>query len=226
MAWKVPPDRKAAVAWFRSRIIMTDKQFAALSADAKAQAFTVGGVTQLSVVQLLLEEMSKSVKSGRSFEVFRQNVRRRLKADFGKVDSARLKTAFALHTQRALNAGRWAAMNEPEVIAQQPYRVYDAVLDLRTSKLCRSLHGTVVPHDSEVLRRYWPPLHWNCRTSVRAITTRTARKHGITDKVQPPETMPEGFGRAPDEDEPWEPQAADYEPDAWAVYQKRKKAKG
>ena len=41
---------------------------------------------------------------------------------------------------------------------------YDAVMDGKTSEVCRGLNGTVWPIDSDEIKV--PPLHYNCRSSL------------------------------------------------------------
>ena len=45
-----------------------------------------------------------------------------------------------------------------------------ATIDKRTSSQCRMLHGTVMLADSPEARRYIPPLHPSCRSSILPIT--------------------------------------------------------
>lgn len=220
-----PKERAAAVRWFRKRVAVTQAEYDALGEAAKRQAFTIGRVQQLNVVQAALEEMTRAVKAGQSIEEFRARLRDKLAQDFATVESARLQRAFHTSTQRAYNAGRWEQLHTEEGVAKQPFFIYDAVRDARTTLLCWNLHGTVVPSVNTAVRRVWPPLHWFCRMSVRGISRSTAYRHGITHKITLSEPITPGFGLAPPLQEDWEPDASDYDRAAFAIYEARAKRK-
>jgi len=67
----------------------------------------------------------------------------------------------------ALNIGR------DSVVQRYPERVYamqySAIMDKRTTNLCLSLDGRVVPFGSDDYRRWTPPNHFNCRSAWVAI---------------------------------------------------------
>ena len=62
--------------------------------------------------------------------------------------------------------GRWDATRHPAVAdALWGYR-FDAVLDDRTSNICRSLHNLRMEKDDPEVRQWSPPLHFNCRSTL------------------------------------------------------------
>lgn len=83
--------------------------------------------------------------------------------------------------------------------------VIEAVLDSRTSDICRALSGRVYKYDDP--RRRVPPFHPNCRTSVRGLlkgidepisdqkTPRTMRNYSTWLEGQPVTTQNEILGR-------------------------------
>jgi len=52
-----------------------------------------------------------------------------------------------------------------------PYLQFDATLDKRTTDLCRSLDGLLLPADHEVWDTYYLPLHWGERSVIRQRAT-------------------------------------------------------
>lgn len=48
-----------------------------------------------------------------------------------------------------------------------PLLEYDAVLDKQTTELCTGLNGTLLPIDHSFWKTYYPPNHFNCRSTVR-----------------------------------------------------------
>jgi SPP1 gp7 family putative phage head morphogenesis protein len=224
--WRVTadPDRfDEAVAWMRRRVPVTKADYDKLSDEAKLQAFTIGGTQQLNVVQTVLDEIARSVKTGSPIEDFRERIAQLLTRDFTQKNSARLTTAYRTTTQTAYNAGRWFELDDPIVRLTHPYRIYDAVLDAHTTPLCISLDGKVYKFDDPFLLDHWPPLHFNCRTGVRAIRAKQAMDIG----PQPPpkhEKPGEGFGLAPPKREKWEPERTEFDPKAFAEYERKQRA--
>lgn len=50
-----------------------------------------------------------------------------------------------------------------------PYLEYSAVIDTRTSEICRPLDGVVLPVDDPLWNKYTPLNHFNCRCTLRKI---------------------------------------------------------
>jgi len=46
---------------------------------------------------------------------------------------------------------------------------FDAVLDDRTTELCKSLDGVIRPVDDAFCDQYYPQNHFNCRSDVRQL---------------------------------------------------------
>ncbi|MFN3267288.1 MAG: hypothetical protein ACK41E_10685, partial [Deinococcales bacterium] len=55
---------EAAVSWLRNRVVISDKEYAALTARAKRRAFSVAGVKQLDLIQDVLDAVDKAVAQG------------------------------------------------------------------------------------------------------------------------------------------------------------------
>lgn len=78
-----------------------------------------------------------------------------------------LKTEYDLAVAGSQMAGKWVSIQQQ----QETFTMlqFEAVLDGRTTELCRSLHGTVLPVDHPFWRRFYPPNHFNCRSTVRQL---------------------------------------------------------
>ncbi|MCS7069087.1 MAG: phage minor head protein [Meiothermus sp.] len=217
--WKVsanPVQPEEAIAWFRARLPLPKAEWQALEERARRKAFTVAGVVQLDLLAEVWESLSRALEQGIPYAEWAKEMRGKLEAAWGRKDSARLEIIFRTNVQMAYASGRWAQMEAPEVKQARPYRMYDAVLDSRTTSICKTRHGTVLPADDPWWNRNWPPLHFNCRSGVRALTELEARQRGITER--PTSSAPQaGFGNAPQTWE-WSPDPKDYDPRVWAAY--------
>lgn len=78
-----------------------------------------------------------------------------------------LKTEKDTALRSGQMAYKWKDLQDTKDIF--PFAEFDAVIDNRTTDLCYSLHGIVVPADHPFLLTYWPPNHFNCRLNVRKL---------------------------------------------------------
>lgn len=109
-------------------------------------------------------------------------------------------------------------MTDPDVVAARPFWLYDALIDTRTSRLCASLHGTLLPAEHGFWRTHYPPNHFNCRSGVRTLTpTEAERLGGVTPDV--PELTPDkGFDTVPSPGD-WRPDLSKYPGEVAFAYQ-------
>lgn len=201
MAWSVTAETgrfDEAVEWFQNRAVITKERALELDLDARQRAFWVGGGLQLSQVQRVFDEIGKAIESGEPFEAWRERMR------FALRDDAHAETVFRNAAQRAYSAGRWRQMTDPEVAKWRPYLMYDAVLDSRTTDICRPLDATVLPIDHPFWQTHVPPLHHRCRSGLRSLRKADAERRGITN-VPPLQDAQDGFGLAPGAQPVWKP---------------------
>jgi SPP1 gp7 family putative phage head morphogenesis protein len=215
-----PDQFEEASKWFRGRVVVTRAEWDAMSRQARRQAFTIAGTQQAKVVQTVFDAIALAIDKGTPIDKWRKELRKKLGA-FADKNSATLTTAFINANQTAYNTGRYYQMSNPAVTVALPYRVYDSVLDTRTTDICKGLNGTVLLHSDPWWLTHWPPMHHRCRSSVRALSASMAKKRGLTQKLPRPE-IPDDFGLAPPlrAGQVWEPSAADFDPAAWAIYQR------
>ena len=83
---------------------------------------------------------------------------------------AYLNTLVRTNTFEALNEARYSLYSDPELADFVQALEYSAILDERTTDICSAMDGRVYRADHEVWDDYRPPLHWNCRSVLVAIT--------------------------------------------------------
>lgn len=177
----------------RKVLSMPADEFYALEAQARGRAFTVSGVADLDLVTDVWRSIEQAVSHGETLEDFRARVASDLEEAWGGEIPGRIETIFRTNVQSAYAAGRYHQNNRPEVRATHPFCRFTAVMDSRTSDICEALDGTVLPSDDDFWATHQPPLHFNCRSDVSAITVEEAKEAGIDDV--PPTTEPDdGFG--------------------------------
>jgi SPP1 gp7 family putative phage head morphogenesis protein len=191
-----------AIEWHRKRLPLTDEAFAAMKQRAAARAFTIAGVAQLDLVKDAFAGIDKAVAKGTTLQDFKNEIGPQLRdAWAGSVANppARMENIFRTNVGVAYGAGRWAQAQDPDVIARRPYWKFVALLDPRTSEICRPLNGKVIRADDAWWKSHLPPLHFQCRSTFTTLTEEQAKKAGITET--PPKSKPmDGFGDAPGSD--------------------------
>lgn len=217
MAWKVSGDPQApqdAIAWFRARVPLTKDQWLELEERARRRAFTVAGVAQLDVVADVWQAMDQAIDQGLPFKDFKAAVRDKLERAWGGTvgnPGYRIETIFRVQVQEAYNAGRWRQMTEPAVLRARPFWLYDAVLDRRTTAICRERDGKIYRADDPWWQTNYPPLHFRCRSGVRTLSAAEAEEFGGESRSKPRAEPHPGFGLAPNRGE-WQPA-----PGRWAA---------
>jgi SPP1 gp7 family putative phage head morphogenesis protein len=105
-----------------------------------------------------------------------------------KKQIAWLKTEYNLAVAGSQMAGKWQQIQAQK--EQFPYLQFEAVDDNHTTQLCNNLDGVILPVDDPFWMTYYPPNHYNCRSTVRQL-----RKGKITpmDKIVYPSNMPSLF---------------------------------
>lgn len=109
--------------------------------------------------------------------------------DGAPVTPSRLETIVRTNTTDAFNQGRLAEARRPELQGIVTAMQYSAILDTRTTPLCRGLDRKVFAIDDPQLDQLTPPNHFNCRSVLVPITF---------DMEIPQEDMatPEDIGKA------------------------------
>jgi SPP1 gp7 family putative phage head morphogenesis protein len=157
-------------------------------------AFTVAKVLVLDVLQTIKDAVAKALSEGQSEESFRRDLEPMLKQKGwwgrqteivnGEEQQAqlgsprRLKTIFRTNLQSAMMAGRQQQFEQNT--DARPYWQYVAVLDSRTRPMHRKLHDAIYRFDDPFWEYYRPPISYNCRCRLRALSARNVEQRGLT----------------------------------------------
>lgn len=82
---------------------------------------------------------------------------------FPSFSKARLETIARTESMMAYNHGRLSAYKANRLIVAVQFT---AILDARTTNICRSRDGLIMRLDDERLDANTPPLHYNCRSTL------------------------------------------------------------
>lgn len=206
-----------AAEWFRKRQTVSRDQLESINEWAQARAFWISEAMCLSLVDEARQTIDRGIVEGWD----RKRLGREISKRFAEFSDSRCETIARTNVQRAYTAGRWQQLEDPDVVAVFPFRVYDAIVDFRTTDTCRERDGTTLPWNDQWWLKNYPPLHHRCRAMVR--TADEDDYEATPPEKRQPNTIHEirdGFGAAPVIDQPWRPQLGDYPPDLAAEYQR------
>lgn len=162
-AFNVPP--KEAIEYFQSKKVLKSSAFKRLGREAKAGAFSVGGVYKEDVLQGFKDELRVALEKGRTQA---QTIRRfqdiLAGAGHRQLGEFHLETVFRTNTQTAYGVGRRQALEE--VVEDLPIWQYHTVGDDRVRPRHDALNGIMLPADHSFWDSHFAPWDFNCRCSV------------------------------------------------------------
>lgn len=111
-----------------------------------------------ALAELLNEVLIDGLTAGNSTEAMAAEIAERM-----GVSKNRARTLVRTETNYVCNAADRQAYEEAEIGRY----IYCATLDVRTSKICKSLDGTVHDTEDAAPGKNYPPMHPNCRSVTR-----------------------------------------------------------
>ena len=207
---EIPPVKfEEAVDFLKARVPMTKKEWENLEPKLRFRAFTVaklGTAVEIETAkQILISALEKGESYSQTWEIMNDI--------FGKGElgfkPVYWENVFRTNTQTAYMAGKLQQYEKtPGIVAYQLM----IIEDVRTSKICRRLitkagRGLVLSVDDEFWKtKGFPPYHFQCRSSVRAVYQHQLKAENI--KIDHPKHLDrfkpgEGFGGNPIHKESW-----------------------
>lgn len=170
--------------------------------ESRAKAFSVAKAMRMDILIDIREMIEKALKEGLTLQQFRKELEPRLKAKgwWGKVmvgdeegarqvqlgSPWRLKTIYRTNMQTAFMAGRYKEMMEN--VDNRPYWQYVAVMDSRTRPAHAALNGRIFRYDDPFWKTHYPPLGFNCRCRVRALSQKDIDREKLPRPPDPEDT--------------------------------------
>lgn len=181
----LPPEE--AINYFRAKGYAITWDWQEAWNEAHEEAFTVAKVAKIELLEDIRGMVDKALVSGITFEDFAAELEPKLRAHgwWGKDAQGvqmgsphRMETIYRTNLQTAYMAGRYKVMEENA--DDRPYWQYVAVLDSKTRPAHAALAGKVFRHDDVFWNTHHPPLGFNCRCRIRALTEAQLKKKGLT----------------------------------------------
>lgn len=201
---RLPPAEAAA--WWTSRGVVTPQQFEKLSAEARAQAFTISRWTSSSALLEAHQLFERTIRDGGTLAEFEDGLAPLLKSQgLGPMKPFRLETMFRTNWATAYSAGRDRQQRRPEALRLRTYFRYHNPDDGRGRRTHAAQNGKVYSADSAFWQVWNPPNGYACRCYKTAHTEAEVRAHRwpVYDELPADETtgapaLPDpGFQRDP-----------------------------
>lgn len=194
-----------AMQFLKSKVPMSKAEWKSLEPKLRFRAFTVAQLGSAEVVDKAKQILLKSFeKGGGTYSDTWEELKKKVNVNALGIKPGYWENVFRTNTQSAYIAGKLQQYENTGVAAYQLMVIEDG----RTSKICRHLltasgYGMIISVDHPFWKKYgFPPYHFQCRTSIRAIWPSQVGKLG--NMVENPTMksfskfkVQEGFGGNP-----------------------------
>lgn len=154
-----------ALEYMKARVPLTKAEWSDLEPKLRYRAFTVAALSQADGIEKIRQSLLSSIEEGKDYSEFWKEASVIEAAGLGQSSPWYWETVYRTNIQTAYNAGR-----SMEIMKAQPeYLEMVGVDDERQTDICRSVTGTILPASHPFWKKYWPPLHFGCRTTVRSV---------------------------------------------------------
>lgn len=186
-----------ALAFFREKRLISASEFDSLQDRYRAGGFIARQLATERLREVARASIERLLAEGRTLGETVTAIRQgEVSLGVAPSSGAYLETVIRTNVQVAYGHGRWAAMNDPNVIALRPYQQYWTANDSRVRENHRVLHGLVVQSGSDLAARVAPPGGYNCRCAMTTLSARQLERRGLSVSS----ALPSGGGP----DEGWE----------------------
>ena len=194
-----------AMQFLKSKVPMSKAEWLELEPKLRFRAFTVAQLGSAEVVDKAKQILLKSFeKGGGTYSDTWEELKKKVNVNALGIKPGYWENVFRTNTQGAYIAGKLQQYENSNVAAYQLMVIEDG----RTSKICRHLltasgYGMIISVDHPFWKKYgFPPYHFQCRTSIRAIWPSQVGKLGNmvenpTMKSLSKFKVQEGFGGNP-----------------------------
>ena len=170
-----------AVAAFQGRQVVSPEEFQSMDQEARQRSWTATRLASDTLRQEAYDMLQEALRNGTSMQEFARALRdREISLGVTESDPSYIDTLFRTNVASAFGAGRVAQMSSPEVLDARPYVQYRAIVDPRTTSVCRYLNGLVFDRRTdEGWSRFAPPNHFNCRSTIVLVSAKNVNQSQI-----------------------------------------------
>lgn len=189
-----------AIAYFRSKRLISPEAFAALDDAARMQAFTATELATDHLRRFAFEQLTRALEEGTTLQDFAAALRaEEISLGVTPSSAAYVENVYRTNVATAYGAGRFRQLSSPEVQTARPLLEYRTAGDTRVRPNHARLNGLVFRQSDPLWPTFAPPNGYQCRCSVVARRASDVDPRRIVDASSlGPEYQPDpGFAAAP-----------------------------
>ena len=188
-----------AIAAFKARGIISDRELEKLLDDYRERSVEARQLMLEHLRDRVREELTRTLEEGGTFREFADSIRTEQQTfGIGGADLHYLETVYRTNIQTAYSAGRFRAINDPDVASARPYWECRSVQDSRVvPNPCQVLDGKVFRVGNSATDGLFPPNHFNCRCSAISLAEDELEGRRVWRSVPPGGQPASGFGQSP-----------------------------
>lgn len=188
-----------AIQFLSSRVPLTRQEFYSLEAGLRLRSFTVARLTELDYINRVRLVLKNSLSKGYTLSKFWDEMKHDYLLQVSGFEQSNpwyWETVFRTNLQTAYNAGRKIQ------IAKNPnikYLQFIGINDKRQTSICKCRNNIILPATHKFWERNTPPLHFNCRSTLRPIYQSEAdlKNYKSSDITEIDINPQKGFGLDP-----------------------------
>ena len=192
------------VQFLRDKLNLPTERYDDIVKAAHDRGFVVAGAVKADLLSDFHDAVNKAAREGKSMQWFRQNFNEIVRkngwegwtgSDTQAGRDWRARVIYQTNLTTSYAAGRWAQLNDPDLIKLRPYWKYvhnDNVQHPRPLHV--SWSGLVLKHDDPWWKTHFPPNGWGCRCRVTAVSAR--QFDGDTPPDDGARTVEDRFGQS------------------------------
>lgn len=179
------------VRFFAAKVNVPTARYDDLWREDHAHGFMVAGATRAALLSDLRDAVQRAIAGGETLAQFRARFDDIVKArgwsgwkgeesDAGRAWRTRL--IYDTNVRQSYNAGRYAQLTHPDMLAARPYWQYrhnDVGVSLTPRPLHEAWHGQVRHHSDPWWRTHFPQNGWHCKCGVRALSASDVKRLGL-----------------------------------------------
>lgn len=190
-----------AVEYLKKRDVIKKVDYNKLSDKMRFRAFTASRIADGDLLKRINSELIKNVNDGKGLKDFLSLTKTDILNKVGMGAGGHgwyWETVYRTNVQTAYNTGRMMGFEEDKPLALQ----FVGIEDSRQTDVCHSLSNVIRPYDDPLWEKYIPPLHFGCRSTVRAIydEDELPKEWSSLEGIEKPA---KGFGTNPLENDSW-----------------------
>ncbi|BBL70337.1 phage minor head protein [Methylogaea oryzae] len=173
------------IAFFQQKLDLPTRHYDDILQAQHDRSFVVAGAMKADLLADLRGAVDRAISEGKSIQWFREQfdgiVEKHGWAYKGERDW-RTRVIYKTNMSASYAAGRWAQLNDPDLLKSRPYWKYvhnDTVTHPRPLHVAWS--GLTLRHDDPWWLAHFPPCGWGCRCRVTAVAESTPGRDTAPD---------------------------------------------